>query len=172
MVSTIHGLHDSEVMTTRIVMTGKSDVRDAVLRVISGANRSLAIFSGDLEPGIYDDPEVLTAVKQMVLSRTYARIRVLVADSERAMRRSNRFVHLARRLSSFIEFRQLSEEHMGRPEAWLVADESGVVYRANRERWDGIADTREPSVARLYLQEFDQMWQHAVPAAELRRLSV
>ena len=172
MASTVHGLHDPEVMTTRIVMTSKADVRDAVLRVISGANRSLAIFSGDLEPGIYDDPEILTAIKQMVLSRTYARIRVLVADSERAIRRSNRFVHLARRLSSFIEFRQLAEEHLARPEAWLVADESGVVYRANRERWDGIADTREPSVARLYLQEFDQMWQQALPAAELRRLSI
>ncbi len=172
MASTIQGLHDADVMTTRSVMTRKADVRDAVLKVVSGATRSLAIFTGDLEPGVYDDAEVLNTIKQLVLSRSYVRIRVLVADPERALRRSNRFVHLARRLSSFVEFRQLGEKFLGRPEAFLVADESGVVYRSNRERWDGVADTREPAVARLYLQDFDQMWQDSTPAPETRRLSL
>ena len=33
-----------------------------------------------------------------------------------------------------------------------------LVYRMRSDTWDGIADINNPPVARLYLQEFDTIW--------------
>ena len=50
------------------------------MEVVREATRKVSIFTHDLEPGIYDDPEFLEIIKRLVLSQTYARIRVLIAD--------------------------------------------------------------------------------------------
>jgi hypothetical protein len=90
---------------TRRVVSGKAEFADAVADVAAVAARSLAIFTPDLEHGVYDTRRFLEAVKRLVLSRTHARIRVLISDPGRVQHSLNRFLHVGRRLSTFIEFR-------------------------------------------------------------------
>lgn len=156
---------------TRSVLSGKADFAAAVVEVASVAARSLAIFTPDLEHGVYDTPDFIGAVKRLVLSRSHARVRVLISDPGRVQRSVNRLLHVGRRLSSFIEFRQLTVDFQSRSDAFLVADVSALVYRANIERWEGVADTREPRMARMYLEQFEQMWQLSESAVVLRQLS-
>ena len=35
-------------------------------------------------------------------------------------------------------------------ESFCIADETALVYRLQASRWEGIADTYEPAVAKLY----------------------
>ncbi|MEJ2514387.1 MAG: GNAT family N-acetyltransferase [Gammaproteobacteria bacterium] len=157
---------------TRTVLEGKAEFAEAVAEVSARASRSIAIFTPDLEPGVYDSARFLENVKRLVLSRSHARIRVLISDPTRVIKTVNRFVHFGRRLSTFIEFRQLSEDMPAREDAFLLADDSALVYRARADRWEGIADTYERRMARLYLEQFDQMWHLAEPALELRQLKI
>jgi len=150
------------------VVSGKQDFADAVADVAAVANRSLAIFTPDLEHGVYDTARFLEAVKRLVLSRSHARIRVLISDPGRIQHSVNRFLHVGRRLSTFIEFRELGETFQARADAFMIADQSALVYRARAERWEGIADTYELRMARRYLGEFDQMWQRSENDAETR----
>ena len=64
----------------RWVISTREEMRLAVIDVAREATRKVSIFTHDLEPGIYDDPEFLEVIKRLVLSQTYARIRVLIAD--------------------------------------------------------------------------------------------
>jgi len=157
-----------EAPGTRRVVSGKQDFADAVADVAAVANRSLAIFTPDLEHGVYDTARFLEAVKRLVLSRSHARIRVLISDPGRIQHSVNRFLHVGRRLSTFIEFRELGETFQARADAFMIADQSALVYRARAERWEGIADTYELRMARRYLGEFDQMWQRSENDAETR----
>jgi predicted GNAT family N-acyltransferase len=161
---------DQETTGTRRVLSGKQEFAEAVTDVAELATRSLAIFTPDLEHGVYDSSRFLEAIKRLVLSRSHARIRVLISDPGRIQHTVNRFLYVGRRLSTFIEFRHLPESYQGRSDAFLIADDSALVYRSRADRWEGIMDSHEPRVARVYLLQFDEMWQTSEPAGELREL--
>lgn len=156
----------------RWVISTREEMRQAAIEVAGCATRRLSIYTHDLEPGIYDDPDFLEVVKHMVLSRTYSRIRVLISDPVKAIKNGNQFVHLGRRLNTYIEFRNVREDLRTHPESYCIADDTALVYRLDAERWEGIADTHEPAVARMYGSTFDEIWQASEVEIEFRQLGI
>ena len=156
----------------RWVISTQEEMRRAVIDVATVAVRKVSIFSHDLDPGIYDDPDFLEIIKRLVLSQTYARIRVLIADPARAIKNGNAFVHLGRRLNTYIEFRHVREDMRTHAESFCIADETALVYRLQAKRWEGIADTYEPAVSKLYGKMFDEIWQASEVELEFRQLGM
>lgn len=156
----------------RWVISTREEMRDAAITIAREATRKVSIFTHDLEPGIYDNPDFLEVIKRLVLSQTYARIRVLIADPMRAIKNGNNFVHLGRRLNTYIEFRHVREDLRTHAEAFCIADEKALVYRLQAQRWEGIADTYEPAVAQLYGKMFDEIWLASEVAVEFRQLGI
>lgn len=156
----------------RWVISTREEMRQAVIDVAREAKRKVSIFTHDLEPGIYDDPDFLEVIKRLVLSQTYSRIRVLIADPMRAVKNGNNFVHLGRRLNTYIEFRHVREDLRTHAESFCIADETALVYRLQANKWEGIADTFEPAVARLYGKMFDEIWLASEVELEFRQLGV
>jgi hypothetical protein len=142
----------------RRVLSTKNEARAAIVEITSRANRGVAILTPDLEPDIYAHDEFLETLKKFLLQRSFARVRVLISDPQRAFKVGNRFVEVARRLNSYIEFRNIKPEHGDHTEAFCIVDDSGIVYRARSDSWEGVADTHEPTVARKYLEVFDSLW--------------
>jgi predicted GNAT family N-acyltransferase len=162
----------SQAPGTRRVLSGKPEFAEAVTEVAGIAARSLAMFTPDLEHGVYDSGRFLEAVKRLVLSRSHARIRVLISDPGRVQHTVNRFLYIGRRLSTFIEFRHLPESCQHRNDAFLIADDTALVYRPRDDRWEGIMDSCEPRMARVYLAQFDEMWQLSENAGQFRELKL
>jgi hypothetical protein len=156
----------------RWILSSFDETRSAVSEIAATANRRISIYTPDLEMGIYDHDAFLEVAKRMVLSKRYARIRVLISDPARAVRNGNRFVSLGRRLNTYIEFRNVDEDYREHREAFLVADDQALLYRVDAARWEGIADSYEPAVARRYLGLFDEIWNASVVEQELRELRV
>ncbi len=154
----------------RWVISTREEMREAAVQVVSEASRRVSIFTHDLEPGIYDDPEFLEIIKRLVLSQTYARIRVLIADPARAIKNGNDFVHLGRRLNAYIEFRHVREDLRTHSEAFCIADDTALVYRLQADRWEGIADINAPAVAGLYGKMFDEIWTASETKPEFRQI--
>ena len=161
-----------EQNSKRWVISTREEMRQAAIEVVSEASRRVSIFTHDLEPGIYDDPEFLEIIKRLVLSQTYARIRVLIAEPSRAVKNGNNFVHLGRRLNTYIVFRHVREDLRTHGEAFCIADETALVYRLQARRWEGIADTHEPAVAKLYSRMFDEIWLASEVEVEFRQLGI
>jgi hypothetical protein len=156
----------------RWVLSSFEETREAVAEIAAAANRRISIYTPDLETGIYDHDAFLEVAKRLVLSKRYARIRVLISEPSRAVRAGNRFVSLGRRLNTYIEFRNVHEDYRENREAFLVADDHALLYRVDSARWEGIADSYEPAVARRYLGQFDEIWNASVVEQELRELRV
>jgi hypothetical protein len=156
----------------RQVLTNVADVRAAVIQVTGVANRTLSILTHDLEPDVYDHDDFLETLKKFILARTFARVRVLIVEPERAVLSASRFVAMGRRLNSYIEFRRLTPDLGTHPEAFCIADEQALVYRARAESWEGMSDTYEPAVARMYLTKFDTLWNACEIEPEVRRLQI
>ena len=156
----------------RWVISTREEMRQAAISVAKEATRKVSIFTHDLEPGIYDDPDFLEVIKRLVLSQTYARIRVLITDPARAIKSGNNFVYLGRRLNTYIEFRHVREDLRTHAEAFCIADDKALVYRLQAARWEGIADTYEPAVAKLYSKMFDEIWQASEVEMEFRQIGI
>jgi len=156
----------------RQVLSTVEDARAAVVEVTKLANRALAILTHDLEPQIYDHDDFLETLKRFILARSFARVRVLILDPNRVIKTGSRFVTMGRRLNSYIEFRNVKPELRNHSEAFFIADEHALVYRARADSWEGMSDTYEPAVARLYLNTFDALWNACEVEADLRQLQL
>jgi len=143
---------------TLTVLTSLAEVRAAVNEIAAAAQRLISIYTPDLEPDLYDQTAFLEVIKHFVLTRSFSKVRVLLAEPTRVMRDSNRFVAMGRRLSSCIDIRYVTAQAPQRASAYLIADDRAIVYRMRADTWDGIADANNPPAARLYLQEFDTIW--------------
>lgn len=150
------------------LLTSLDDVRIAARRAAAAATRLMSIYSADLEPEIYDQPAFLDIVKRFVLGRNFAKVRVLVHEPPRLIGNTNRFVAMARRLTTYIEIRVAAPQFRDRRSAMLIADDRAIVYRTRAASWDGVAGFNQPPVARLHLQEFDEMWHASAPEPEPR----
>jgi hypothetical protein len=155
---------------TLAVLTTVAEVRVAVNQVAASAQRLISIYTPDLEPELYDQSAFLDVIKHFVLARSFAKVRVLLAEPTRVMRDSNRFVAMGRRLSSCVDIRYAAPDARQRASAYLIADDRAIVYRMRADTWDGIADVNNPPVAKLYLQEFDAVWDASAPEHGVRAL--
>jgi hypothetical protein len=150
------------------VLTALSEVRAAVNAAAASAQRLISIYTPDLEPDLYDQTAFLDIIKHFVLARSFSKVRVLLVEPARVMRDSNRFVAMGRRLSSCIDIRYVAAEARQRASAFLIADDRAIVFRMRADTWDGIADLNNPPVAKLYLNEFDSVWNASAPEHGLR----
>ena len=156
----------------RWVLANLEDTLAAAIEVAAVARRGLSILTPDLEPGVYDHERFLEIVKHLILAKRFARVRVLISDPQRTIRLGNRLVGLGRRLNTYIEFRNVNADYRDHREAFLLADDVALLYRINYARWEGIADTYEPVVARRYLNLFEEIWAASENSRELRQLRV
>jgi hypothetical protein len=150
------------------LFTALDEARVAVNEVASCAQRLISIYTPDLEPELYETSAFLDIAKRFVLSRTFAKMRVLIWQPMRLMRESNRFIAMGRRLSSYIDLRYADHGPPQRAYAYLIADDRAIAYRTRQDSWDGICDVDNPAVARLYLTEFDAIWAASEPGFDLR----
>ena len=153
---------------TLTVLTSLAEVRAAVNEIAATAQRLISIYTPDLEPDLYDQSAFLEIIKHFVLTRSFSKVRVLLAEPSRIMRDSNRFVAMGRRLSSCIDIRSVAEQAPQRASTYLIADDRAIVYRMRADSWDGVADINNPVASRLYLQEFDQVWNASAAEHGLR----
>jgi len=145
--------------TRRRVLSSFEDTRDAVTQLASQAERCIAIYTPDLEPGIYDNEDFLAVLKKLVLSKRYARVRVLIQNPGKTNRSGNKLVAMARRLNTYIEFRNVDPKYREKhQEAYLIADDKALLLRASSGKWEGIVGAHEPAIAQRQLEIFEEIW--------------
>ncbi|MDX1443695.1 MAG: hypothetical protein R3270_07955 [Gammaproteobacteria bacterium] len=150
----------------------RSDSRDAAIELAKIARRTLAIFTQDMEPGVLDDPEFVDLVKELALGSRFARVNILCVDITRAIKEGNRLLDLSRRLTSFVEIREPHKDFKGMQEAFIIADETGLLHRKLGGRWDGFVNTSDPMLAREKLKLFNDIWQRSDQHSDTRRLGI
>lgn len=157
--------------TWRDVSTATEN-RDAALEIARLARRQLSILTRDLEPQVYDDTDVLDAIKNLAISGRQSKVRILLIDATRAIKDGNRLIELSRRVSSYIEIRKPHRDYRDIAESFLIADEKGLLYRKLSTRWEGIVDPSDPMQARDRLKLFNEIWQRSHGDPETRQLRI
>ncbi len=161
-----------DVTGTRSILSTLDEYRAAVAEIAKRAHRSMSIYTPNLEPLIYDQDVFLEPLKRLVLARGHARLRVLISDPARVVRDGNRFMQMARRLTSFIELRNVPPEFRNNPAAFIIADASAIAYRQQSSRWEGIVEFNDQQIVKRYLAYFDEVWAVSLIQPELKATAI
>ena len=146
-----------------------AESRAVVLAMAAQAERGLEIFSHDLDPLVYNAPEVYDTFEDMLLrNRRVARIRIVVREPHVLVQRGHYLINLAQRLPTFIEFRQPAEEHLSLRESFFLADTIGVLHRPYFDSHKANANFCDPAEAKRLSNLFQQIWEFGTPAPNLR----
>nr|WP_295378217.1 GNAT family N-acetyltransferase [Pseudoxanthomonas sp.] len=152
----------------------QAGARAALQALANGTRRRLCLYSRDLEPALFDAPEVLDALRRLATRAAgTAEIRVLLQDAGTPQRRLAPLLPLAQRLPSVFLFREVHDPvDRNYPSAYAVNDADGYYFRTLGHRFDGEADLDAAGRARQLRDEFAQVWERSRPCTEYRALGL
>ncbi|WP_172152318.1 DUF7931 domain-containing protein [Pseudomonas tumuqii] len=142
--------------------------RAHALAMFLQAQRSLCIYSADLDPWLYHHSSIQEACTRFLLASPQNHLRILVKDISRAVKQGHRLLGLSRRLSSNLHIRQLHPDYPNEEVAFLLADDRGLLLRPEPEQFAGYALYQDPARVRLRQAQFDQAWQTSITAPDVR----
>jgi len=153
-------------------LEGLEAIRDFIHEHAPQARRRLWILSPDLSPYIYDDPELVDAVSALARRSRHADVRILIQDSRSLPSGGHRLVDLALRISSRIHLRRQPPDEARLDEAMLLIDSGVYLHQIRAVTPVAMADAWSPPRVQTLEGRFRNLWTHAIPDPELRRLKI
>jgi hypothetical protein len=151
-------------------LEGIGDAADAALALATQARLSLRIFTHDLDPRLYSDEAFYSAVSALARAGRRTFVRILVQDPSRAIQDGHRLIGLIQHLPSHIGVRRVGADWQDERFAFQIADEQGVLWRSDADRYEGSVDFHAGPRARELRKWFDDVWENSEPDPEFRRL--
>ena len=143
----------------------------AVLGIIAGSRRQLNVYSRELDPGLFDAPEIVAALRRHATAG--GDVRVLLQDPAEPQRALAPLIGLAQRLPSAFAFRAIEEPtDRSYPSAFVVNDLGGYYFRPLGHRFDGETRLDGSGRARQLRSGFDPVWERARACTEYRALGL
>jgi len=141
-----------------VQLRGKEEMAWAAQRLALQAQRSVDIFTRDLDAPLYDRLEFLDALRGFALRSQYCKVRILLQELETPQRNDHRLILLYRRLPSRFEIRHVHVDHAEHPESFLIADRMGYLHRRFFNEYEGTIDFAGKRRAELLGRFFDEVW--------------
>ncbi|MEN1940598.1 GNAT family N-acetyltransferase [Luteimonas sp. MJ246] len=140
--------------------------------VIAGARRRLDIYSRELDPGLFDQPEIVAAIRRLATGGECA-IRILLQEPAVPQRALAPLIALGQRLPSAIAFRAVEEQvDRAYASAFVANDRGGHFFRPLGQRWEGETRLDGPGRARHLHGVFNAFWERARACTEYRALGI
>lgn len=168
---------EHQAMHRKLGGTVAIDTREAGIAVVTAlahqTRRRLRIYSRALDPGLFDAPDALDALRRLAVRGGGMEVHILLHDADTPQREHAPLIALAQRLSSVFQMRQVDDpvDH-AYPSAFVASDTGGYYFRALGHRFDGEADLHAAGRARQLCIAFDQTWERSRPCSELRALGL
>ena len=165
-------MSDAKIIPAAAILNGRIEFLAAAKRLISDTRYNASLLTQVMDPRVFGDATFADAVKQFLLLQRNARLRVLVAQPQLAVRGPHALVDLGRLLASRVEFREFAPGKVAPDEEMLLADGRLLLERSSADALEARLIREDAATARERQRRFDNLWDHAVPSIELRRLSL
>ena len=166
-----------EHQSMRRALGGPNAVEDreaaiaATIAIVDSTRRGLRAYSRALDPGLFDAPAVLEALRRLAVRGDGVELRFLLQDAETPQRDHAPLIGLAQRLPSVLLFRAVDDPvDRAYPSAFIANDGGGYYFRGLGHRFDGETALDAGGRARQLREEFDRTWERSRPCTEFRPL--
>lgn len=153
-----------------IVLQSRDDTCKAVVELAEHATHSLLLHTENLDAAVFDQRAFVDAVTRLILNSREARLLILIQDGRKAIQDNNRLIELSRRMSTQIQFRRPASQHRDNHKTFLLADKTAFLLCPLPGRYEGNASFANPGKVKDLNKYFTEVWDHAEPDLEIRRL--
>jgi predicted GNAT family N-acyltransferase len=151
----------------------RQDAIETITNIITAARRTVWIRSFTLDPGLFDTPDVIQALRSFATSGRGNEVRILLHDAATPQRNQAPMLALAQRLPSVFLFRELDDPvDRNDPSAWIASDAGGYYLRELGARIEGETELYAPARCRQLRASHNQSWDRARPVSEYRALGL
>ena len=152
----------------RRILRNRDEVRTYLAELAESATREIMIFAPQLDGDLFNSARFARALASFAARHRHNHARIVVEDTEQALRDNDRMVELCRRLSDFIHLHQVSEEHLGIREMFMVIDHRGYLRQQDLAKPDIVAHPHDTREAILLVRRFNELWDRSEAIASLR----
>ena len=150
----------------------RDSLRAALLALLQEARLGLKAFLPRLDPALWEDPAVTDALRQLLVASDRARIEICIQDSAQARSGTARLLDLAERLPSRCQLRVAAREHAELPEAYILVDDRHYLRQTAPGQRLWASHAHPPNEAGRLAAQFSEIWEHAQPHPDLRRMTI
>ncbi len=144
-----------------------------VTAIITQARRHLCIYSRDLDPGLFDAPDIIDALRRFGTNGRGSEVHVVLQDADAPQRALAPLIGLGQRLTSVFAFREVIDPvDRAYASAFVVNDGGGYYFRTLGHRFDGESALDGAGRARQLHEGFDRVWERSRPVTEYRALGL
>ena len=154
----------------RVLINTRDELHEAVRVALRVGTRSVCMLQRDLSVFDLASPEVIEALRQMVLGHRSARVRMLVDDPAWLEARAARLRLLQRRFAHALELRVASPEDPVGDDAWVLVDDHVSLELRPTPTASGSLWLHHKPHAQPLLATFDRRWAaagHNLPVSPL-----
>ncbi|WP_462080317.1 DUF7931 domain-containing protein [Luteimonas sp. RIT-PG2_3] len=146
---------------------------EASLTVVAGARRQVWIRSAALDPGLFDSPAFIEAMRGFATGRPGREVWILLHDAASVERAQAPLLALAQRLPSIFTLREVVEAgDRGDTSACIVNDAGDYYRRPLSQRLEGEAGSDLRARAQRLIAAFAPVWERSRPCTEFRALGL
>jgi hypothetical protein len=160
------------VTNRKLEIESKEELRMVNQHIVSQARQSLHIFTRDLDAELYDNEAFIETLSKLARRSKYSFIRILLIDSDKAVKNGHGLIYLHQKLDTYIKIRRIDEQYSDYASAFIVADEAGVIFRQFGDRYTAEANYNDSLLAGNLLKFFTEAWEFSHPDPQLRRLHI
>lgn len=159
-----------------MTLDGLDDSRRALLELLEGTRRVFCLYTPLVRPELYNDPEVLAAIRNRVVSQPKVRFHLLLPPARGWRSDCPGLVRVSERLTTALLLRTPNrEETPDRPElgqAFAIADERALLRFSDPRRLLGTYQPQLSDRMKELLELFRMLWDRAQPDPNLQRLGI
>jgi hypothetical protein len=163
----------SDAADTILAAEDRSGLEAAHVRLLAGARHRISIYLPALEPGVLESDEAHVELRRIATSGRQAQIRILTHDADRGLREGHRLIALAQRLPTAVAIRVPSDEtYLRYPSAFTTDHAGGFLFRPIAGRFEARGSLDEPGETSRLTAYFEEVWERAEPAWQIRPLGI
>jgi len=160
----------------RIVLDGLDESRRALLKLLEGMQRTLHLYTPLVRPGLYDDPEVIDAIRARVIDQPKLQLHLILPPAREWRSNCPRLTRLSERLTTALLLRTPNPEEISRrPElnqAFAIADDQALLRFSDPRRLLGSYESQPNERMKELLELFHLLWSRSQADPDLRFLGI
>lgn len=163
----------SDTADMRLEAGDRAGLEAAHVRLLAQARHRACLYLPLLEPGLLDSEAALAELRRLATGGRHARVRILTHDANRAHRDGHRLLALVQRLPTAMSIRVPTDEtHLGYGSAFVTDEAGAFLFRPVAGRFEAEGALDQPGQTSRLTAYFDEVWERAEPAWEIRPLGI
>lgn len=148
------------------------DVQRCVAELIRGCRGRLELFTPRCQVQVFDTEASYEALRSLLAFSKDPQVRVVIKNSRHAVDSGHRWISLAQRRPTAMEFRNPARDHTGHGAEFLLIDSRHMVLRENPDRYEARVVVDNPLLVRKQAEFFVDAWEHGSQDPDTRQLSL